>query len=274
MERKEILETLKKFGLSDYESRAYTALVLKGPSKAGEICREADVPQSKIYETLTYLMDKQLIEMFDGRPKEFKAVPPDIVLKGLMEEREVEFKALKSMVSSIISTLKPVEQEDIIEGIWTQKGEKSKEVLDRISGMLERCQSYAYDITRDFSYSSRYREALKTCVRKKVKVMTICIGGINENNYFNAKWYNAYNLPIRVFEAKVHPRILVVDGKEVSIRLDNDPLKNRFTFQSIWSQEPSLVKVFDNYVKNLWSVSKPVDFKKIQTPKLATSALK
>lgn len=268
MERKEISETLKKFGLSDYESRTYTALVLKGPSKAGEICREADVPQSKIYETLTYLMDKQLIEMFDGRPKEFKAVPPDIVLKGLMEDREAEFKTLKGVVSSIITTLKPVAQEEMIEGIWTQKGEKSKEVLDRLSGMLERCESYVYDITRDFSYSSRYRESLKGCVKRKVKVMTICIGSINEKNYFNAKWYDTSSLPIRSFEAKIHPRILVIDGKEVSIRLDNDPLKSRFTFQSIWSQEPSLVKVFDNYMKNLWNIAKPVDFRKIPIPKL------
>lgn len=268
MERQEILETLKKFGLSDYESRAYTTLVLRGPSRAGEISREADVPQSKIYETLTCLMNKQLIEMFDGRPKEFKAISPDIVLKGLMEEKEEEFKTLKGMVSSIIKTLKPVEQEDVIEGIWVQKGERYKEVLNRLAGMLERCQNYAYDITRDFSYSSRYREALKNCVKRKVKVMTICINKIDETNYYNAKWYDAHNLRIRVFEAKVHPRILVVDGREASIRLDSDPLKNRFFFQSIWSRDPSLVKVFDTYMKNIWNNAKPVDFRKTPSPKI------
>jgi len=267
MERKDILETLKKFGLSDYESKTYTALVLRGPSRAGEISREADVPQSKIYETLTCLMNKQLVEMFDGRPKEFKAISPDIVLRGLMEEKEGEFKALKGMVSSIVKTLKPVDKEDVIEGIWTQKGERYKEVLNRLSGMLERCQSYAYDITRDFSYSSRYRETLKSCVKRRVKVMTICINKIDEANYFKAKWYHAHNLPIRAFEAKIHPRILVVDGKEVSIRLDNDPLRNRFFFQSIWSRDPSLVKVFDTYMKNIWCNAKAVNFRKISVPK-------
>jgi sugar-specific transcriptional regulator TrmB len=263
MERKEILETLRKFGLSDYESRAYTALVFKGPSRAGEVCREADVPQSKIYETLTCLMEKQLIEMFDGRPKEFKAVSPDIVLKGFIDEKAEEFRSLKTTVSSIINTLKPLEQEDVIEGVWTQKGEKSREVLNRLSSMIDRSHDYVYDITRDFSYSTRYRESIKSCLKRKVKVMTICIGGVNESNYFNAKWYESCGLPVRVFEAKIHPRILVVDGKEVSIRLDNDPLRNRFTFQSIWSQDPSLVKVFDTYVKSIWSIAKSVDFEKI-----------
>jgi hypothetical protein len=156
-----------------------------------------------------------------------------------------------------------LEQDGVIEGIWTQKGEKSKEVLNRLSSMIDRSENYIYDITRDFSYSTRYREAIKSCVRRKVRVMTICIGGVNESNYFNAKWYEGCGLPVRVFEAKIHPRILVIDGKEVSIRLDNDPLKNRFTFQSMWSQEPSLVKVFDNYVKNIWNISKKVNLHKI-----------
>lgn len=271
MERKEILETLKKIGLSEYGSKTYMALVLRGPSKAGEISREANVPQSKIYETLTTLMDKQLIEMFDGRPKEFKAVSPDIVLRTLVEEKEGEFKALKDMVSSVITTLKPADQGDVIEGVWTQKGEKSKEVLNRLAGMLEKCQNYAYDITRDFSYSSRYREALKTCIKRKIKVMTISIRSIDESNYYKAKWYHASSLPIKIFEAKVHPRILVVDGKEVSVRLDNGPSGHRFSFQSIWSQDPSLVKVFDTYMKNLWNSAKQVDFRKIPAPKLSSS---
>ena len=266
MEKQEILQTLKKFGLSEYESKTYMALVVRGPSKAGEVSREADVPQSKIYEILTSLMDKQLIEVFDGRPKEFKAVSPDIVLKGMIEEKAGEFKALKDMVSSVIDTLKPVDQGDMIEGIWTQKGEKSKEVMNRLAGMLERCQNYAYDITRDFSYSARYREVLKNCVKRKIKVMTIAIGQINEGNYYKAKWYHANNLPVRIFKAGVHPRILVVDGREVSIRLDSSQSGNRFSFQSIWSQDPSLVKVFDNYMKNLWDGAKKVDFRKITVP--------
>lgn len=258
---------MKKFGLTEYESRVYVSLVFLGPSKASDISREANVPQSKIYEVLEDLMCKQLIEMFGGRPKEFKAISPETALSNLIGKKEVELKALKKEASNISRLLKPiVDTEELIEGIWTQKSEKRIEVLNRLSEMLNRCKKYAYDITRDFSYSSKLRESLKKCKMRGVKIMTIAIGGINENNYYKAKWYYANGFPLRVFETQLHPRILVVDGKEASIRLDTNPVRNRFNFHSIWFEDPSLVKVFDTYMKNLWKIAKPVNFNKIPVP--------
>lgn len=267
MEKEEILKTLQYFGLSEYESRVYVALVSLGPSKAGAISREAGVPQSKIYNILDGLIGKQLVEVFEGRPKEFKAIAPETIFKNFVKEKEEEFKSLRERAFTISTLLKPaIDEEDIIEGIWVQKGEKWAEVLNRLSEMLERCEKYAYDITRDFSYSTRLRETIRGCIRRKVQLKVIGIGQIDENNYSRAKWYYSNRIPIRVFETKIHPRILVIDGREVSIRLDHSPLQKKFTFHSIWSQDPSLVKVFDTYMKNLWQSAKPVDFRKIPVP--------
>jgi sugar-specific transcriptional regulator TrmB len=267
MEKEEILKTLQYFGLSEYEAKVYVALVSLGPAKAGAISREADVPQSKIYNILDELIRKQLVEVFEGRPKEFKAIAPETILKNFVKEKEEELKSLRERAFTISTLLKPaIDEEDIIEGIWIQKGEKWTEVLNRLAEMLERCKKYAYDITRDFSCSARLREAIRGCVRRKVELKVICINQINESNYSRAKWYYVNKIPIRVFETKVHPRILVVDGKEVSIRLDHSPFQNKFTFHSIWTRDPSLVKVFDTYIKNLWQSAKPVDFRKIPVP--------
>ena len=73
---------------------------------------------------------------------------------------------------------------------------------------------------------------------------------------------------IKVFKTEVHPRIVVVDGREVLIRVDHDPLKKKFTFHSLWSEDLSLVKVFDAYMKTLWRIAEPIDFRKIPKPKL------
>lgn len=267
MEKEEILKVLQYFGLSEYESKIYIALVNLGPAKAGSISKEAGVPQSKIYDILDGLMGKQLVEVFEGRPKEFKAITPKTILKNFVNEKEEELESIRERALAISTLLKPaIDEEDIIEGIWVQKGEKWIEVLNRLSEMLERCKKYAYDVTRDFSYSTRLRETVRDCVRRKVDFKVIGIGKIDESNYSRAKWYYSNKIPIRVFETTVHPRILVVDGREVSIRLDHNPLKKRFTFHSIWTQDPSLVKVFDTYMRNLWQSAKPVDFRKIPVP--------
>jgi len=267
VEKKKVMEVMRRFGLTEYESRAYVSLVFLGPSKASDISMESGIPQSKIYEILEDLMQKQLIEMFGGRPKEFKAVMPETALNNLISRRESELKFLKKEAVNVSHLLKPVvDSEELIEGIWTQKSEKRNEVLNRLSEMLGRCKNYAYDITRDFSYSYKLREMIKKCKRRGVKLRTIIIGSINESNYYKAKWFQANGLPIKIFEAKIHPRILVVDGREVSIRLDNNPVRNRFSFHSIWFEDPSLVKVFDTYMKNLWDMAKPVEFDKIPVP--------
>jgi sugar-specific transcriptional regulator TrmB len=268
MEKSEILKTLQSLGLNEYESRVYTSLAILGPSKAGDVSKHAEVPQSKIYDILETLMRKQMIEVFEDRPKEFRAVAPEVVIKNMIDEREQQLKFLKERANLVGSLLRPsTDEEDVLEGTWEQRGEKFMEVLNKLAEMLNRAENYVIDITRDFSSSQRFREAIRSCIKRKVKIMVISMD-INDENYYKAKWYYSNKIPIKIFETKVHPRILVVDGKEVALRLDSNPLKKRFKFRSIWSADPSFVAVMDSYMKNMWKMAKPVDFRKIPAPKI------
>jgi len=264
----EIQQLLKKFGLTEYESKAYASLLLLGPSRAGALSSESKVPQSKIYNVLEDLMAKQLVEVFEGRPKEYRAVEPKSGLKNLADDMDQRVKFLRTKINDVNSFLKPQQEKEILEGVWTQKGERWIEFFNRLADMFDKSQRYVFAITRDFTYTSRLREAVKRCKHRGVKLYIMGMGSINDANYYKAKWYNAHGIPLKIFETKIHPRILVIDGKEVSIRLDNsyEPSKKRFHFHSIWSADPSLVQVIDSYMKNLWSIAQPVDFKKIPAP--------
>ena len=168
MEKRNIFSGLKLFGLTDYESKAYTALVLSGPSKAGVLSHESKIPQSKIYEVLENLMSKHLVEMFSGRPKEFKAIPPKSALGSLLDEKEKEFSYLKAQASKISSILLPQVKEEVLDGVWTHKGEKWNQFFNRLSEMLENADKYAYAITRDFSWTSRLNSAISKVVKNKI----------------------------------------------------------------------------------------------------------
>lgn len=268
MESQKVLEILKKFGMNEYESKVYATMVQLGPTKAGIISRESKVPQSKIYEVLDQLIEKQLVEFLGGRPKEFRAIPPQFALRTLIQSEEKNIIELKGLTTQLNGFLKPNKSyEEVSEGIWVSKGRGFIEFFDKLSQMLDSTKKYAYAITRDFSYSPQLREAVKKCKKRKVDLKIMGMGSIDENNYYRAKWYDAHGIKLKIFKTEVHPRIVVIDGKEVLIRLDHDPLKKRFTFHSLWSEEPGLVKVFDVYMKNLWKMSEEVDFKKIPKPK-------
>ena len=272
MEKEEILRTLVRCGLSEYESKVYSSLVILGPSKAGDVSKEAKVPQSKIYEILDNLMNKQLVEMFDGRPKEFKAADPEVALRNILEEKTAEINKLKIHVATVSGFMKPKKEEEVIGGIWTIKGEKFREFFNKASEMMKRSEKYIYAITRDFSRSYPMSIAAKECMRRGVKIRVIGMENINEKNYYRALWYKDQGIDVRCFETKVHPRIIVVDGKELLLRLDYNPQKrNRFRFNSLWSEDPSLINVMDNYVKNMWKNAKPINFKKVQQSVHSTS---
>jgi len=265
MEKKEIFELLKTFGLSDYESLAYASLVFIGPSKASEISKKANIPQSKIYDVLNKLIEKEMVDFIGGRPKEFKALPPEIALRNLLEEKKKEIEKLNEKIKILSKFLRPLPKEEVLEGVWTTKGKGLRNFINRVCEMFDKAKEYAYVITRDFTWASSLARAVEDCNKRGVIIRTITMKEIDSSNYWRAKWYYSHGVQIKIFKTRVHPRIIVVDGKEVLIRLDHNPTKRkRFRFTSIYSTDPSLAKVFDVYVKMLWKRAEPVNFKSLK----------
>jgi sugar-specific transcriptional regulator TrmB len=265
MNREEILRTLTSCGLSEYESKAYASLVFMGPSRAGAVARESNVPQSKIYDVLDQLMGKQLVEMFDGRPKEFKAVQPETALRNLLDDRANELDVLKGRVQTIGDYLKPAKPTEVLGGVWTIKGERFKEFFNKAAEMMDRSERYVYAITREYSRTASLAEALHKARKRGVKVRVVGMEKVDAQNYHKAKWYADSGIDVRVSETKVHPRMIVADGREILLRLDYDPGKrNGFFFSSMWSEDASLVAVIDSYVKNMWNNAKPLDFRGVK----------
>src|SRR2546426_1711216 len=67
---------LSLFGLSEYDVKAYCALLELGPSTASELAIRSLVPYSKIYEVLGGLRKKGWVESYTARPTRFFPVSP------------------------------------------------------------------------------------------------------------------------------------------------------------------------------------------------------
>ena len=78
-------EILEGIGLGLYERKALMALMLCGVADAATLCREGDVPSSKIYQAMEKLAGLGLVQIQQTRPRMFAALPADAVVARVVE---------------------------------------------------------------------------------------------------------------------------------------------------------------------------------------------
>ncbi|MBA1335009.1 MAG: hypothetical protein HPY66_0631 [Firmicutes bacterium] len=75
-----IIENLKKLGLSEYESKAYMALLKEYPVNGYTLSKNSGIPRSRIYEVLESLRSKQIIfEEESDRASLFYPLEPEML---------------------------------------------------------------------------------------------------------------------------------------------------------------------------------------------------
>src|SRR5438067_11360921 len=69
------ISRLQEHGLTEYEARAYLALLELENSEASPIADLARVPRTKIYQALDGLESKKLLAVIPDRPKRYQVAP-------------------------------------------------------------------------------------------------------------------------------------------------------------------------------------------------------
>lgn len=84
--KESIVEGLKKLGLTEYEAKAYAALVGLGEATAREIHEASRVPRTRIYDILRDLAEKGFVEFISGSPTYYRVVEPERVMERMRED--------------------------------------------------------------------------------------------------------------------------------------------------------------------------------------------
>lgn len=100
MEKEDILSLLRRTGLSDYEAKAYLALVLRSHGTAEDVADTADIPRTSAYKVLEALRQKGFVTSKGGRPAVFHHAPPLEIRDRLAAEMERGFQLLDSLRGS------------------------------------------------------------------------------------------------------------------------------------------------------------------------------
>ena len=83
------MKILSILGLKGSEARIYVALTGLGEANVRRIHEVSGVPRPRVYDVLKALDEKGFIEIQQGSPLMYRALPPDIVVSFL--KRDLEF---------------------------------------------------------------------------------------------------------------------------------------------------------------------------------------
>ncbi|SEQ82018.1 TrmB family transcriptional regulator [Natrinema salaciae] len=129
----EAVATLEELGLTEYEARCFVALVRLSKGTAKEISQVADIPRSRVYDTIERLDRKGLVSVQQTEPREYKAVSVDTACRRIREDYDSRINAAENALGQLEE---PDSRDD--EGMWaiTQK----EHVTERIVMFLQEAE--------------------------------------------------------------------------------------------------------------------------------------
>ena len=107
----ERLTKLKEFGLTDYQARAYLALLELNVSTANQIPAISRVPRTKIYGIMRQLHDKGLVQIIPETPLKYRAVPFKQYLERRVGQLREEAEDLERSVDTLAESFQLQEHE-------------------------------------------------------------------------------------------------------------------------------------------------------------------
>ena len=125
------IDALEHLGLTEYEARCFVALTRIPHGTAKEVGKVADIPRSRVYETMERLQSEGLVEKQEGEPQVFQSVSIDTAVRKLRDEYDSYFMTLEEALHRVEPAYKETPQ-----GVWALQSHEqvTERVLDIVSG--------------------------------------------------------------------------------------------------------------------------------------------
>ena len=215
--------SLEEFGLSKYEARAYLTMIGKGSLAVSEIAYYANLPRTKVYQTVKKLEKKKLAVFSKQKPLICSAIPPEEAFTEIVNIHDSRVKTMRKIVNSL---------QKINEESQRPKGSEERRyfildansTLEKIGSLIAESRSSltasldAWGLRLMSQCKSSVLKALTAGIRVRMILGSQCIG--NEN---------VFQLPegIELRTAEVLSNLIIIDSSYI-ISIDSSNGKAAF----------------------------------------------
>ena len=245
--------SLEEFGLSKYEARAYLTMIGKGSLAVSEIAYYANLPRTKVYQTVKKLEKKKLAVISKQKPLICSAIPPEEAFAEIVNLHDRRVKNMKKIVDSL---------QKINDESQRPKGSEERRyfildansTLEKISSLIADSRSSVtatldpWGLRLISQCKSSVVRALASGVRLRMILGSHCIG--NEN---------VFQLPdgVELRTAEVVSNLIIIDSSYM-VSIDSSNGKAAFfastdsfamlqakNFEEVWSSASDMKYLLD-----------------------------
>jgi sugar-specific transcriptional regulator TrmB len=124
------VDTLRPFGLTEYEAKCFVALSRIGAGTAKEISEVSEVPRARVYDCMETLAEQGLVDVQNASPRRFRAAGTDEVVRVLDRRCTRRIERLEEH----LERLDPPGSADRDGDVWMTEGDE--EVAERAEGLI------------------------------------------------------------------------------------------------------------------------------------------
>jgi sugar-specific transcriptional regulator TrmB len=172
-----LLNFLKRLNLTEYEAKAYLALLRLGSADAKTLAETSGVPRTRIYDVIHGLERRNLVQRkFGDRPVLYMPTPPEVSLEVHMRKLLGELNGGFRAIQKVYYATGAKEAFDT----WVVRGEGTyltavKLAREASSLLILRCASLPLEVFKQMV------EALRKAKRRDVRILTALDSSLKES---------------------------------------------------------------------------------------------
>ncbi len=213
---------LKNLGLSEYEIRAFLALLMGGALNYRVLCRDSGIPTGKVYQVMSSLESKGFVETAQEKPKIFKAIEPKKALRRRLRQIEDDFFDLELKTREALQnlqlqySLKYDEIQGIVSQIFVGGTSSARGIQENVLKAEDEVLFSSGEVCKNLNIEDLCVALLQRGV--KIKALVSLSSTKNREVFYRLA---GLGVSVRVSDF-IHDRYFIVDDKCVSLLIDGE----------------------------------------------------
>lgn len=230
----DLIEKLKEIGFNTYEAKVYVALLKKYPATGYEVSKLANIPQSRTYDTLKVLEEKNIVASTNTKPISYTPVKPKQILSSYKKKMDSTLNYLEKHLPEVKDTYN--------EPIITISGKQN--IQNKITEVIRNARREIYMEVWSQDYKM-FEKELQDAYNRNVEIRLV--GYDNFQSRFGLVFEHAFAKDI---EMSLGGRMIIIasDDSEGIVGKISSFRDNISDTSIIWTQNKSIVFIIKEFI--------------------------